>query len=413
MQQFPTVVIGAGIVGVSTAIWLQRLGREVLLLDRDTPGQAASFGNSGLLAAWAVAPVTSPSLWREAPRYLVDPDGPLFMRWSHLPKMAPWMLKFLSHATDKGTRRIVDAISGLVGDTVEQHKSLVRGTALEHWVRDSKCGFAYPSLRAFEADHYSWDMKRQAGIMPTVLTGAEVREEEPILGPSIQCLAMIEGQGHITDPGGYVAALARYFEAQGGRLVRAEVTDMALEQGRIARIKTSVGSIDCEAAVLTAGIWSKDLMRKLGLSVPMEAERGYHVIYENPSAVPRNPLLMAEGKFGVNAMDMGLRFAGTVELGGHHAGPRQKPIEMIKRHVSRAFPDLTCSGTQEWMGFRPTPADSTPLIGEIGQSGIFAGFGHQHVGLTAGPKTGRLIAQIIAGNTPNFDMTAYDPNRFT
>lgn len=413
MTDKPIIVIGAGMCGISTAIWLQRSGHAVTLMDKGAPGMGASFGNAGLLAGWAVAPVTSPTLWRDAPRLLLDPNSPLFMKWAHVPKMLPWLAQFVSHANDAATRRIVSHLIPLLSDTVDQHKSLVRGTDLERWVCDSKFSFVYKSKAHFEADSYAWSMKKLAGLSPQIVTGRAVQDCEPILGPDIQCLAVLEGQGHITNPGQYIAELAKHFVKNGGTLVQAQVRDFIKTNGRISQIETDQGTFDCSRAVITAGIWSKDLMKKLGLKVPLEAERGYHVIFENPSQVPRNPMLVVSGKFGVNPMEMGLRCAGTVELGDHHAGPSKAPIELLRRHVKETFPDLTYSGTQEWMGFRPSTPDSLPLIGELGNTGIYTGFGHQHVGLTAGPKTGRLIAQMIDGNTPNVDMSPYAPARYT
>jgi glycine/D-amino acid oxidase-like deaminating enzyme len=412
MKDTPIIIIGAGMCGVSTAIWLQRLGHAVILIDKGLPGMGASFGNAGLLAQWAVAPVTSPTLWREASKYLMDPNSPLFMKWSYFPKLIPWLAKYLSHANDAATRRIVSSQIPLVCDAVDQHKSLVRGTDLEHWVTDSKFSYAYRSKAHFDADAYTWGLKKIAGFEPTVITGAEVQGCEPILGPAIQCLAVLEGQGHILNPGQYIAELAKYFTKNGGKFIRAEVLDLHKKDGRISHIDTDKGSFECSHAVITAGIWSKDLMKKLGLKVPLETERGYHVVFENPSEMPRNPMMITSGKFGVNPMDMGLRCAGTVELGDHHAGPSDAPIRFLMKHAKEVFPNLTYSGTQEWMGFRPSTPDSLPLIGELGGSRIYTGFGHQHVGLTAGPKTGRLIAQLIDGHTPNIDMSPYAPARY-
>ena len=255
-------------------------------------------------------------------------------------------------------------------------------------------------------------MKALAGFTPTVLTGDAGREEEPILGPAFQCLAVLEGHGHITNPGQYIQELTDHFVALGGKFIETEVRDFKKVGERLVAVETTDGAFDCDYAVLTAGIWSKDLMAKLGLKVPLETERGYHVIYENPSEMPRNPMMISSGKFAVNPMEMGLRCAGTVELGDHHADPSKQPLHLIRKYAKEAFPNLTYSGTQEWMGFRPSTPDSLPLIGELGGSGIYLGFGHQHVGLTAGPKTGRLIAQMIDGNRPNIDMAAYAPERF-
>ena len=408
----PIIVIGAGICGVSTAIWLTRMGHEVCLIDKGAPGMGASFGNAGLLASWAVAPVTSPSLWRDAPRMLLDPSSPLFLQWGYFPRLLPWLMRFMSHATDRQTRRIVSHLAPLLTDSFDQHKSLAREAGLTGWIADSKISFAYKTRADFDKDSYSWRMKTSAGFVPEVISGPAVREAEPILDAQTDCLAVLSGQGHITNPGGYVAALAKAFTRAGGKLIQANVQKMVREAGRIVRVDTDQGSFECSAAVITAGIWSKELMRDLGMSVPLETERGYHVLFENPSILPRNPMMIMAGKFGVTPMDMGLRCAGTVELGDHKSGPNKAPIALLRRHVAQIFPNLTYSSTREWMGFRPSFPDSLPMIGALGASGIYTAFGHQHVGLTAGPKTGRLIAQMISGQTPNQDMSAYDPGRY-
>lgn len=408
----PIIVIGAGMNGISTAIWLQRAGYEVILIDKGKPGMGASFGNAGLIAQWAVTPVTTPDLWKSIPNYLLNPNAPFFLKWGYLPRLAPWLAKYLAHANDKDTRRISAALGPILCDAVDQHKALARGTGVEKWIADSKFAYAYKTHKDFEHDALSWELKALAGFTPIVLTGDAVREEEPMLGPAFRCLAILEGHGHITNPAQYIQELTDHFVQSGGKFIEAEVKGFKREGDRVAAVETSGGSIECSHAVLTAGIWSKDLMATLGLKVPLETERGYHVIYENPSEMPRNPMMITTGKFGVNPMSTGLRCAGTVELGDHHADPSKRPTSLIQKHVKEAFPNLTYSGTQEWMGFRPSTPDSLPLIGELDGTGIYLGFGHQHVGLTAGPKTGRLIAQMIDGNSPNIDMSHYAPERF-
>lgn len=413
MSAKTVIVVGAGICGVSTAIYLNRMGYKVSLIDKGKPGMGASYGNSGLLAQWAVDPVASPDLWRIGPKYLANKNSPLFIKWGYMPRMLPWLIRFLSNATDKGARHVVGSLGPLLSDAVDQHKSLVQNTPLDGWVRDSKISFVYKNKKHFDSDAFSWKMKKTAGLIPKAVTGDAVQEEEPILGNNYRYLAVLEGQGHITDPGQYVAKLADHFISLGGRVISAQVHDLQKNtDGRVSGINTDIGTIPCDFAVITAGIWSKELTKKLGLKIPLEAERGYHVIFKNPSVLPRNPLLMVDGKFGVNSMDMGLRCAGTVELGDHKSGPSIAPIKLIKNHARRAFPKLTFSESQEWMGFRPSTPDSLPVIGEIENSGIFVGFGHQHVGLTAGPKTGYLLSQMVAGQNPNMDLSAFNPSRF-
>ena len=408
----PVVVVGAGICGVSTAIWLQRSGRDVVLIDKTGPAAGASFGNAGLLAHWAVVPVTTPGLWKDAAKYLFNPNGPLFIQWSRLPQLLPWLIQFMSNATDAKANRIAQNLDAILYDTVAQHKSLARDTGVDKWIADSKFSYAYADLAAYKADAYGWGIRNRAGFDPAILTGDEVHQAEPILSPDLQCLAVLEGQGHITNPGQYVTELCNYFVKAGGRFVQEEVVDIKQTEGRVSEVLTASDSISCSHAVITAGIWSKELMKNLGIRIPLETERGYHLIFENPSEMPRNPMMITTGKFGVTPMEMGLRCAGTVELGSHLAPPSKGPIKLLKTQAAKAFPELQYTGISEWMGCRPTPPDSTPLIGEIGNTGVFTGFGHQHIGLTAGPKTGRLIAQLIDGQELNMDMEPFAPERF-
>ena len=411
MAQPKIIVIGAGICGVSTAIWLQRYGYQVILMDRGEPGMGASYGNAGLIAQWAVVPMTTPALWGNLPSLLFNPKSTFSLKWGYMPRLVPWLAKFLSQATDARARQTVSHLMPLLSDAVDQHKALSSGTPVAQWVVDSKISYVYRSQAGFEQDAYSWALRREVGLVPTILTGAQVAEEEPILGPTMQCMAVLEGQGHILNPGQYVKELCAYFVHGGGTFIQAEVQDFKKSNGKITAIHTDQGEFECDNAVVTSGIWSKPLMKRLGLSVPLEAERGYHVVYKNASILPKNPMLAA-GKFGITPMGGNLRCAGTVELGGIEYGPSKRPIALIKSFVKDAFPELHYDGTEEWMGFRPSTTDSLPLIGQIAQSGIYTAFGHQHIGLTSGPKSGRMIADMIDGRVSNSDTSAFDPARF-
>lgn len=406
------IIIGAGIVGVSTAIWLRRFGADVTLIDRAAPGQGTSYGNAGVLAACSMVPVTMPGLIRKSPRMLMSRDFPLFLRRSYLPKLAPWLMKYLSHANDADTRRIAAGLTPIVADTVEQHKALTHDTEAAHWVTDSDYHFAYSDRAAFEADGYTWSLRKSAGFVPDLREGAAVQVAEPTLSAAIGCLATVKDHGFIRDPGAYVASLSELFEQMGGVVRRAEVVDFDLSGGRITAVHTWDGPMPCDRVVLATGVWSKPLMQKLGLSVPLESERGYHIVFEGAEHGPSAPTMVASGKFVATPMAAGLRCAGVVEFGGLDAGPSQAPFDFLRRKVAQAYPHLTHARQDEWMGHRPAPADSLPLIGEIGQTGVLTAFGHHHIGLTGGPKTGRLVAEMLTGRTPNMDMQVYTPNRF-
>ena len=412
MKNTNTVVVGAGIVGVSSAIWLARQGHSVTLIDKGEPGMGTSYGNACILAACAMVPVTTPGLTLKGPKYLLDPNFPLFMRWGYLPKLTPWLMKYLSHANDGDTRRIAKGLTPIVGDALDQHQALTRGTDAEKWVRPSEYSFAYKDRSAFKADAYVWELRREAGFVPTLIEGGAVQEAEPILGSSTGLLAVMKDHGFILNPAKYVAHLVEILKDLGGKFVQAEVKDFDLSGGKITAVDTDQGRFECDQTVLATGVWSKPLMAKLGLNVPLEAERGYHVVYKEPSQTPNNPMMIASGKFVATPMDQGLRCAGVVEFGGFDERLSAAPLKLLRKKVSEVFPNLTSSDQEEWMGFRPAPVDSLPLIGEVGRSGVFAAFGHHHIGLTGGPKTGRMIADLICGNRTNTDMRPYEPQRF-
>ncbi|MEX5563080.1 FAD-binding oxidoreductase [Pseudophaeobacter sp. 1A16562] len=407
-----TIVIGAGIVGAATAIWLRRAGHEVTLIDKGEPGMGASYGNGCILASCAIVPVTTPGLLPKGPKYLMDPNFPLFMRWSYAPKLVPWLVKYLSHANDGDTRRIAKGLTHVIGDSVEQHQALTRGTPAAKWVQESDYCFAYENRAAFDADKYVWDLRREAGFVPELIEGAEVQEREPILAPEMKLLAVMKNHGFILNPGKYVQDLVKLLQEMGGRFVQAEVKDFDLSGGRISAVDTDKGRFECREAVLATGVWSKPLMQKLGLNVPLEAERGYHIVFKGPSQTPNNPMMLASGKFVATAMDQGLRCAGVVEFGGLSEEKSKAPLALLRRKVKECFPQMVAESEEEWLGYRPAPSDSLPLIGEVGSTGVYAAFGHHHVGLTGGAKTGRMVADMIAGQPSNIDLRPYEPDRF-
>ncbi len=407
------VVIGAGIVGVSAALWLRRAGVDVVLVDRIGPGEATSYGNAGVLAACAVVPVTGPKLARRLPRYLLDRNSPLYLRWPYLPKLAPWLARYLAVANDRDTRRIAEGLTQIVADSVAQHRALAEGTPAAQWLVESDYAYAYADRRAFDADAYAWELRALAGFEPTIIEGTDVQRHEPSLGPSTGLIASLRGHGFVRDPGAYVAALAAAFEGSGGRILRANVTGIEIERGRLRCVATDSGPLNCDACVIAAGVWSKPIMDALRIVVPLESERGYHVVFKGATGGPRRPVMIAAGKFVATPMKAGLRCAGIVEFGGTRAGPSRAPLAFLRRHARLAFPSLEAVAEEEWLGHRPAPADSLPLIGEIDGTRVFAAFGHHHIGLTSGPKTGRLVAEAVTGQTPSADLSHFQPSRFS
>jgi D-amino-acid dehydrogenase len=406
-------IVGAGIVGTATAVWAQRAGMKVTLIDRIGPAEGASFGNGGVLASCAVVPVPVPGLIGQAPNYVFNPKKPLFLKWGYLPKLAPWLLRYVARANDRDARATARALSALIKDSLADHRALAEGTPAENYLHECDFTYIYRDRAAFQADGYTYDLKRENGFEWTELEGEALRRYDPALNGSMGFGAAFPQHGRISDPGAYVKSLAAHLEANGGRVIRADVTDIIRQNGHVTGLRLDGETLGCDAAVITTGAWSGPLARALGVSMPLESERGYHVELWNPSVMPRHPILVNEGQFVVTPMEGRLRLAGIVEFGGLKAGPSRGPFKLLMSSIRAAMPDLTWDEKTEWMGHRPVLTDSLPMIGEVpGVKGVFMGVGHHHVGLTGGAKTGRLLAQLANGQTPNIDLAPYDPGRF-
>ena len=406
-------VIGAGIVGVATAVWLQRDGFDVVLIDKAGPAEGTSYGNAGVLASCSIVPVTVPGLMMKAPGMVFDPMSPLFLKWGYVPRLMPWLMRYMANATVKANRRVATALTALLADSLEQHQALAAGTPAEKWIVPSDYVFVYTDRATYEGDAYGWGLRKEFGFTWDELDTPAFRDYDPAFGAGYDFAARVPGHGYVTDPGRHVKDLAAHVVASGGRLVKAEARDVAYENGVVVGVDTDQGLVAADRVVVATGAWSKPLVARLGLDVPLETERGYHIELVEPSVTPRSPVMVASGKFVATPMDGRLRCAGIVEFGGLEAAPSKAPFDLLLRRITEALPELKYKDVVQWMGHRPAPSDSIPLIGEVpGKPGVYLGFGHHHVGLTGGAKTGRLIADMIAGRKPNIDLSFYDPARF-
>ncbi len=407
------VIIGAGIVGVATALWLQRDGHQVTLIDREGPAAGASFGNGGVLAASSIVPVSGPGLIAKAPRMALDPREPLYLRWGYLPKLAPWLWRFLAHANRDDATQISAGLAPLTLDSLADHQALAAGTTAQKWIVPCDYLYLYADRKAYGADSFGWELRRQQGVQWQEIEGPALQAYDPVFSPSLGFAACMGEHGRIQDPGRYIKDLAAHLTAQGGALRRAEVQGIATDNGRVVGVRAGGETVACDAAVIATGAWSGPLCRQLGLKVPLESERGYHLELWEPNQTPRSPVMVAAGKFVITPMEGRLRLAGIVEFGGLEAKPSQAPLRLLEKHVRAAIPGLRWGETTSWLGHRPAITDSLPLIGPVpGISGAYVGFGHHHVGLTAGPRTGRLLAHLISERLPNIDLAPYSPTRF-
>ena len=408
------IVIGAGIVGVCSALELLRRGWQVTLVDRLDPGEACSFGNAGILAAQAVVPVAMPGIARDAPSMLLDPEGPLVIRWGSLPWTARWLWKFQQAANLPQVNRAADALKALNGTSLELHEALSRQAGVPELVRPTRYLYIARDPANLDVENaLAWRLRRERGSEIEVLDGEALYEAEPELSRDYKRGVRLGPIGYTLNPFRLTQAYAAMFAREGGQIVKAEVRALR-PAGAVTGLETSAGQMAAETVVIAAGSWSLALARPLGLRLPLIAERGYHVTFANPGITLNHVLSEAERHFAVTSMEMGLRVAGTEELGRADDPPSWRRAAVLERQARVMFPRAHLTDSSRWMGPRPGTPDSLPAIGPLpGHPNILIAAGHGHLGLTGGPNTGRLIGAMASGERLNIDLDPYAPGRFS
>ena len=414
-------IIGGGIVGACAALAAQREGFAVTLIEPGTPGgeQAASYGNGCWLSPSSVVPPAVPGLWKKLPKFLSDPLGPLAIRWSYLPKVAPWLVRYLLAGwTEARVMRTGHALRALVKGAPELHAALAEEAGVGHLIERRGLLYIYPGRADFEAEALAWRVRRETGVAWLEIGEDELRQREPDLDRRYTFGVLVEEGGHCRNPGAYVAALVAQAQAQGMTRVHARATGFVIENGRLKAVETDQGEVAAERAVICAGAHSRVLGRAAGDDLPLETERGYHAVIEGAEVGPRTPMMPSDGKMSLTMTETGLRVAGQVEIAGLEAAPNWKRAEILRDHLLRSFPglprEISAGRMKLWMGHRPSMPDGLPCIGPASASAdILHCFGHGHVGLVAAPRSAELVAAWLAGRPAPFADGPYLPRRFT
>jgi D-amino-acid dehydrogenase len=410
-------VIGAGMVGVAAASFLQREGHDVVLIEPGNPGEGTSFGNAGCLNGSSVVPMSMPGTIRNVPRWLSDPMGPLVIRWAYLPALAPWLIRFIRAGTRQKVRAQARALRSILGPSLATLAPLLKDAGVEDLVKKQGHLFVYRSQESWKKESLAWQLRRENGIEWDEFDADELRQLDPNLSRDYVKGVLVRENGHTTNPHRLVNSLAASFLRNGGRIERCRASGFEFEGERLRGIRTENGTLPAEGAAVSAGIWSRTLAAELGDRVPLETERGYHLMIRDPEVMPSIPTADADGKFVATPMELGIRIAGTVELAGLEAPPNWERARVLLRHVRRMFPALQEAYADErvstWMGHRPSLPDSLPAIGPSRRSpDVVYAFGHGHVGMAGAPMTGKLVAELLSGKPPSVDLAPFSPQRF-
>lgn len=407
-------VVGAGIIGVSVAWALRREGHDVTMIDELAPGEATSFGNAGAISPGSIMPLGHPGMLWEIPRYLLDPLGPLTVRWRYLPRLAPWLFRFLRESSPARAERITAELATLIPRTLDAYGPLIDEARLGAMVHRDGVLWVFRDRERLQAAQPEFAVKRRYNVPIEEIAPEAMRQFEPALADSFHHGVFLPDVARVTDPGGLVKGIARHVIERGGAIRQAKVLGFDIGPDGPRTVHTSTGDVSIDAVVIAAGAWSHRLAAMLGSpGVPLETERGYHVTIPNPGVAPRRMIMSAEGKFIANPMAMGLRLAGTVELASLDAPPNWRRADVLLAHAKAMFPGIDLSGASRWMGRRPSLPDSKPVIGRSPRhANVYYGFGHAHLGLTGGAVTGQFIADLVAGRRPPIDLAPFAIDRF-
>jgi D-amino-acid dehydrogenase len=407
------VIIGAGIIGVSCALYLQRAGFQVTLVDKGAPGDGCTFGNSGALGIASVVPLATPGILKDVPRMLFDPLQPLSIRWAYLPWTLPWLVRFIRNSTRARVEKIADARDALLKGLFEAYEPLLEVAGARDLIKHTGLLTIYERDDGLAHAQYGLDLRRRRGIVVEEISGDEAREREPALGPAVKHGVVFPDVAYTVNPQRLAQKFAEQAVRDGGTLKRGTVTGFEMGPRGPRKVLTDAGDIEADLTVLAAGAWSKPLATQLGATVPLQAMRGYHSMMPDPGITLNGIVTSADRRLALTPMEGGLRASGTAEFASVDAPPNYARADMLTRHASAILPGLNVEGATRWMGSRPAMIDSRPVIGRSPRhANVLFAFGHDQTGIALGGVTGKLIAELATGQPPGVDLTPYRPDRF-
>ena len=413
MARTDAIVLGAGVVGVSVALHLVKRGMAVALIDRGGVGEQTSYGNAGVIEGSTILPPAFPASLVGLARVALKRASDANYHLSFLPQVAPWLLAFRAASRPKRIIETARLNRPLFAAAVPEHKLLMQEAGATRYLRETGWLKIYRSARALAALTPEFELAREFGLPLTALDPAGVQTLEPWLQPVFAHGVFWPKAASVSDPLAVTRAYAARFEALGGITLTGDARTLH-RSGRGWRVETDQGGLDAPAVVVALGSWAPDLLEPLGLKLPMVVKRGYHRHFRGQgNATLSRPVVDVEPGCLITPMDQGIRLTTGAEFAARDAAPTPVQFDRLMPKVRPLFPLGERADDKTWMGSRPCFPDSRPVIGRApGLGGLWLAMGHAHWGLTLGPATGRLIAEMMAGETPFCDPAPYRAERF-
>lgn len=408
------IVIGAGIIGITSAIELQAKGAKVTVLDKTGVAAGASQGNAGAFAFSDAAPLASPGIIRKAPKWFFDPLGPLSVPLPYALQIIPWMVRFLRASRPEQVRAGIEALSTLMNVSRARLVPFMEQTGTHNMLRQHGNLKLYENRKAFEGSLPSWKAREERGIKFTPLTDPnKIAEYQTGIDPRFVAAIATNDWYGISDPKDYTVQLGEYFKSRGGRIEIADAVALQPESELVAVVLKGGTELSADHVVVSAGAWSHHLAKTIGDHIPLETERGYNTTLPVGAFELKRQLSFEEHGFVVTPLSSGIRVGGAVELGGLKLPPNYRRADVLLNKAKEFLPDLNIEGGKQWMGFRPSLPDSIPVIGQATRSDrIIYAFGHGHLGLTQSAGTAKLVGDLVMGIKNDIDLSPYSPRRF-
>jgi D-amino-acid dehydrogenase len=408
------VVIGGGIVGVCCALYLQREGHKVTLIDPAAPGDSTAKWSCGQMAVSEVIPLSKPGILMKIPGWLLDQKGPLALRPSALPGILPWFLRFLACARSSKIHEIAEDMARLTQHVYTDYAPLLDACPDKTLLGDRPIleVFDSPAGLAHERPHL--ELRKQLGFKSEELDGAAIGDLEPALAGKFQHGLMFPDWRAVSDTEGFIAALTASFISQGGTRVRQNAVKIDENHDRASGVTLADGTrLPADHVVVAAGTGARPFFDSLGVNIPLAGIAGYQAVLPRPEVEIRHSVIYADGGFCFAPMTRGLQIGGTIEFAAPGAEPNFKRAEIIMEKARRVLPQLNTQGMEFGVGYRPFLPDTKPVIDRSPRlNNVIMAFGHGQLGLTLGATTGRLVADLVAHRTPAQNLTAFSARRF-
>jgi len=405
-------IIGAGIQGISNALFLQKKGFEVTIFDREDPGSpAASYGNAGHFSPYACVLMNRPDILTDVPAMLLSSTGPLALKWNYVPKMIPWFIQFIRNCTTKRMMHTAKNMNQILNLALSAYDELFDDIELNGLVE--KKGILYIwNDQSLKSRDLEIKVRDELGVDQQVVSPKEIHDLEPNIKPFYHGGVYYKNGRHARNPKKILLKFFDLFLKKGGKFLKKNVQDINFD-GEKPAIKTETQRYIFDKLIIACGAFSKKLTDNLGERIPLDTERGYHVHFKNCDHLLKRPVIFSNRGFGITPMEQGLRVVGTVEFGGLKNPLSKSRVKNLINNAKYMLGDLP-EHEDEWLGFRPTLPDFLPVMGPSKKyKNIFYCFGHHHLGWTLGPISGKIISGMIAEENTNLNLDPYSPKRFS